>query len=896
MPHTDSLIRTKLHQPMPRPGLVARPRLQEQLALGLRGLLTLVAAPAGFGKTTLLATCLAGYGMPVAWLSLDKNDNQPGRFLGYLVAALQEADPLIGVEAAHLLAGSPQPHHEALLASLVNDLERAGQEFALALDDYQFISSQAVHEHVAFLLDHAPPNFHLVIASRSDPPLQLARLRARDQLVELRAADLRFSRPEVEQFLNDSMGLDLETGSVAALAERTEGWIAGLQMAGLSIRAREDVHGFIAGFSGTNRYIMDYLLEEVLANQTPEIQQFLLHTSILERLTAPLCDALLLAGEAPASSRLRSAAALEHLERTNLFLLPLDDARSWYRYHHLFADLLRARLQEADPGLAPRLHLQAADWLEQQRYVGEAIHHLLAAGAVEQAAELIEREGPARLAAGDPALLQMADNLPQAMILTRPKIGLYQAWLLIIQGRIAQALPLLHDLAGVLAGRDPASGQGWLGTVVALALAFLAPAREAAELAPLLAYELLEMIPEDELVLRNAADILYGMTLGRRGELERAVEVSLRCIAREQDSQGAPVMPTLAPFLSRIYLMQGRLQAAAALCRAYLDPLSGRESRFIYTTGSMMIDLGEVLYEWNCLDEARQYIQDGLQANQLWCNIMTDGFGLAALARVQQALGDYAVAQQTVERFEARLLVHAQPREFDEDLRTLQARQQLAGGDLAGAARWADQIQFNPDFELHREHYRLTLARVRLAQGRYAEVESLLSGTTPPPGAGSRIARQLETDLLLAAAAAGQGRLPEAQGLLEACLAQGETEGYIRVFLDAGEVTRELLAAYLRSGHSAHRQYAQKILEAFALADPAGRDRLQPAGLPDPLSGRELEVLHLIAAGSTNQEIARQLVVAPGTVKAHTSSIYRKLDVANRTEAVARARQLGLLP
>ena len=377
--------------------------------------------------------------------------------------------------------------------------------------------------------------------------------------------------------------------------------------------------------------------------------------------------------------------------------------------------------------------------------------------------------------------------------------------------------------------------------------------------------------------------------------MDRAVEVSLKCIQRERTLHGAPAIPTLAPFLSRIYLMQGRLHAAASLCREFLDPIKEREIRFIYTAGSMKIDLGEVLCEWNRLEEAEQHIRAGLQANETWRNIMTDGFGMVALVRVLQAKGDHAGAMQAVEKLETRLLEHAHPREFDEDLRTLRVRVQLAGGDLRNPSEWADRIQRSEDFDLHKELYRLTLARIRLAQGRYAEVEGLLAGTTPPSAAGSRITRQLESDLLLAAAVAGQQRLPEALRSVEASLALAEPEGVIRIFLDVGEPARELLAAYLRSTAAGLTLYAKKILDAFSLTSRLGSPAPQPAGLIEPLTGRELEVLELIAQGRTNQEIAGQLIVAPGTVKAHTATIYRKLDVANRTEAVARARQLGIL-
>jgi LuxR family maltose regulon positive regulatory protein len=442
---------------------------------------------------------------------------------------------------------------------------------------------------------------------------------------------------------------------------------------------------------------------------------------------------------------------------------------------------------------------------------------------------------------------------------------------------------------------DLKSEQRWMQTFIEAALAFLAPPSREPKLIPLPDYQLVEKIPAEELLLRNAADFLYGMALARRAEFEQAAEVALKNIKREKSSYQPRSTPTLAPFLTRLYLMLGRLQASASLCREFLDPIKERGIRFIYTSGSMKIDLGEVLYEWNRLEEAEQSIRDGLKANEIWRNIMTDGFGLVALARVLQAKGDYAGAMQVVEKFETRLLEHSQPREFDMDLRTLKVRVQLASGDLQNPTHWADQIVLSEDYGLHADDYRLTLARIRLAQGRYAEVEKLLASWTPAMTAGSRIARQLESNLLLSVAVARQQRSQAAFDLIESSLAQAEPEGYLQVFLEVGEPARELLAAYLRSSSPGHRLYAQKILEAFPPLKVADSTHPQPSGLIEPLTARELEVIHLIAQGRTNQEIAKQLVVSPGTVKAHTASIYRKLDVANRTEAVGRARELGLL-
>jgi len=897
MPRPAPLIHTKLHLPFIRPGLVSRPRLQEQIARGLRGPLTLVIAPAGFGKTTLVASCVTNRKMGVAWLSLDKNDNQTGRFLTYLVAALKSANTRIGAESTQLMAGMQQTPPEAVLTSLINDLDNDGVEVVLVLDDYQLIANQEIHENVTFLLDHCPNTFHLVITTRSDPPLPIARLRARGQMVEIRAADLRFTVSEAAKFLNDIMGLHLDADSVSLLEERTEGWITGLQMAALSMRDREDISGFIEGFSGTNRYILDYLLEEVLASQPPEVTHFLLYTSILERLTAPLCDFILDNNNEDENndSELTSFHLLEHLERDNLFLISLDDERVWFRYHHLFADLLQARLQQTQPAVIPILHARAAAWLEQESLIPEAVQHFLASNKTDRAAYLIERCGPAHWAENDLSVIQMAENLPPEILLERPKIGVSWAWLLINQGLIEKALPLLNNLEKNLTGESSNPEWRWIRIIVRLALAFLDPRANPFGANTFPGEHVLEDIPPGELVLRDAADILYGMALARRGEIDQSAEFSVKAIQKGKKRHGMSTLSTLVPFLATLYLFQGRLHAADSLCREYLTLIHEKGARDPIA-GNLDIILGNVLYEWNFLEEAESRIRDGLQANQLWRNIMTDAFGLVTLAHILKARGDYAGAIQAVEQFEARLQEQTRPVEFREDFHTLRMRVELAFGNLQAVSDWADRVRYSEDFHLHPEYYRRTLARISLAQGRYAAVEEILDGPIPTIPTDNRITQQLESDLLRAAALARQQRLPEALALLEACLALAEAEGYIRIFPDLGQPVRELLAAYLRTENPCYKTFSQKVLNVFStLKGPASSD-VQPVGLVEPLSDRELEVLRLIALGKTNQEIALQLVVARGTIKAHAASIYRKLEVGNRTEAVARARQLGILP
>ncbi len=908
MQNTDQIIRTKLHKPFTRVELVQRPRLTDLVSFGLRGPLTLITAPAGFGKTTLAAASVSTCGKPIGWLSLDKDDNQACCFTAYLVAAVNEATKQVSNETTELASSMLQTPAEAVITSLINDLDAAADDIVLVLDDYQFITNPSCHSQMAFLLEHLPANLHVLIATRSDPPLPLARLRARGQLVELRTADLRFTPSETSLFLTDVMGLHLEPASIDVLEERTEGWIAGLQMAALSMRDSKDVHGFIAGFSGTNRFILDYLVEEVLATQPPEIQRFLLYTSVLERLTAPLCDDLLAIerSDAPNSSESQpvsslpefpsSSSILEYLDRKNLFLVALDDEHLWFRYHHLFTDLLRVHLHRTRPDLVPGLHVQASQWFEQKGLVPEAIQHLFAANELGRAADLIEPYGPVRWAASDPSIVQMADSLPNDILIARPKLGLYESWLLICRGETAKAIQLMQDIAKHLDASAPQTGTRWMRTIIYVAIAFLKGPSHVPGFDPIRDYSLLEEIPSEELILRNAADILYGMLLGRMGETELAIQTALRNIDRERITHGRMAIPTLAPFLSRIHLMLGQLHAADALCHEFLDPIREKNIRFISTAGSLEIHQGEVYLEWNRLDEAEKLIQDGLRANEPWKNIMTDGFGLTALVRVLIAKGAIDGAMQAMERLETRMRESSHPPEFNEELNTLPARLLLAKSDLQAAADWAKRVESRKDLPIDIKHYGLTLARVFLAQARFSDVEKALAGFEPPITSGNQVARILERDLMLAAAYAGLQRTTEALELVDACLAVAEPEGYVNTILAIGEPVRELLLIYVRSSAPAHASYARTLLEAFQLPFNPRPESPQAFGLIDPLTERELEVLQLLATGQTNQEIARQLIVANGTVKAHTASIYRKLEASNRTEAVARARQLGILP
>lgn len=915
---TDPLIRTKLRLPFIRPGLVYRPRLQEQIAQGLIGPLTLITAPAGFGKTTLVASCITGCGIPIAWLSLDKNDNQEDRFLRYLVAALQEADPTIGSEAVQLLTASQQAHPEAVLTCLINDLDSANTEIALVLDDYQYISSQAVHEEIAFFLEHCPSKLHLVIATRSDPPLPLARLRACSQTVELRAVDLRFTEPEAAKFLNDVMGLRLDVKSIAALEERTEGWIAGLQMAALSMRDRKDVTGFIDGFSGTNRYILDYLLEEVLARQPQAIQHFLLCTSILERLTAPLCEAVLedvklegwtgdkYSATYQPSNPLSCQQTLEYLERANLFLVQLDDERQWYRYHHLFADLLRARLEQLYPGLRSQLHTRAAAWCEQNGSIIEAIQHASMAPDDDMVERLIEQNYIEMMNHGEMSWIRFwMGKLSKELIYRHPWLCLYEALSRSWFGQLEEANLLLNEAEKHFRSEGPAPGDpsmlGYHAYVKSRVTAMQGETRQAIELCR----KAREYIPDTNLGLQIDVSItlgyecfLYGDFVNANKILHEMIQLGYRAGAINNPVAGYAV-------LARLHVYQGRLYEAYDLLQKAELMIHEASGGYLGVIGLVDVGIAALLCEWNQVEAALARLKKGLDFLPLWGKADDLCLAYTTLSRIQLAQGNRAEAAEAVEKAAQLIQTCSVFSEAHGAVEASQVKMWLVQGDSLAVDRWAAALEKRFDsqdsFRYEDELTHIAQARVLIAQNKPNEAIRLLSRLEESACSGGRQGRLIEIMILKALAMHKMGGNAQADIALTKSLELAEPEGYLRIFLDEGQPLQLLLAQWLaRAGAGPLRDYAIHLLSQFE-AEPhgimAGQEKASPASeLVEPLSQRELEVLHLIALGRANQEIARQLVVSVGTVKAHTASIYRKLDVANRTEAAARARQLGILP
>ena len=908
----DVLLATKLHVPRPRPGFVSRPRLAGALGDGLARRLILVCAPAGSGKTALLADWARSGHRPVAWLSLDAADNDPVRFWRHAVAALDRARPGIG-ERAGLLLGLPAPASlEGLVTALINDLAAQPDdgEVLLVLDDYHLIDAQPVHVSLAFLLEHLPPGLHLVLASRADPPLPLARLRAGGQLAELRTADLRFSAEEAAALLRESAGADLPAAAVAALAARTEGWVAGLQLAALSLAGQADPAGFVAAFSGSHRYVLDYLAEEVLDRQHEELRTFLLETSLLERLSGGLCDAV--------TGRTDSQAMLERVERAGLFLVPLDEVRGWWRYHHLFADLLRARLQRR-PGRVPALHRAAAAWCEDHGLADDAVRHALAAGDPAWAARLVERHVETLLGRSEGATLRRwLAALPAESVRDRPRLCLAQAYGAAMGFQVEALEALLDDAERACAVSDdepyeasagrPVSSLANIPAGIAFLRAVLARLRGDAALASDYNRQALAQLGEDDWLMRYlvrwnqaAADWLGG----RPGPAERGLTEGIAELRAAGQFFAGFLAMRVCYDLGEVQRAQGNLDAALATYRQALEE-AGQSSQAAIT-GPAHVGLAQVLYERDEVAAALDHATRGVTLCQQLTFTQSLATGLATLAWIRQAQGDAAGAREAMEEAGQAApgpgvagLLNPVPAQ--------RARLQLAQGDVAAAARWAQQRGLGPDDEpgYPREPEYLVLARVLLAQDRPGAALPLLERLHAAAVSQDRAGSVIEIGALRALALAAAGVETAAVDALAGALTLACPQGYVRVFADEGPPMAALLGALVaaqRAEQAAARGVPlgclARVLGAFGERPAAGAGRGAAAvvpGLVEQLTARELEVLALLAAGAPNPRIAGQLVVSLDTVKKHVSHLLGKLGAANRTEAVTRARQLGLIP
>ena len=893
---SGSLLETKLYVPRARSDLVARPRLIEALRRGTGQKLTVIIAPAGFGKTTLLSAWL-GAGPPTAWVSLDVNDNEPDLFWGYFVRALQRITPGVGRRAIALLESPQPPAIESVLTLLLNEIDDIDADFMVVLDDYHVIDAASVHSGLTFLLDHLPPRLHLVIASRSEPPLPLARMRARGELTELRADNLRFTLDEASAFLTEVMTLDVSPDETATLERRTEGWIAGLKLAALSMKARGNVVGFVDDFSGNNRYVADYLVEEVLKSLPERLRRFLLDTAILDRLSGSLCDAV--------TGETASQLVLEELERRNLFVVALDDRGEWYRYHHLFADVLQRQARIADPETARSCHRRASAWYAQHASLAAAVRHALAAEDVERAAEMLEQSWPEKNRSHESAQwLARVKSLPETVVRKRPVLSMGYAWGLLNSGELEAAEPWLrnveHQVAAPTVGSDDERFRS-LAVEAAAARVYLTQSLGDTPGTLEHATRALELIPDGDDAARATAIALLALARWGRGDLDGAYRTfadalaTMRKVGHDLDA----IRGTFV--LGDIRSAQGRLREAMSTYESGLVLARGAAHAGLAETDELHLGLSEVYREWNDLSAAttpldtiaRSAARTAYTGNKLrWCT---------AMARVREAHGDLNGALELLTQAEAHERRDPLPRV--RPVPALRARIRLTQDDVGGPTEWASDAKVSVDDALSylREFEHVTLARLLLVRHgrrpgeRSAELAvKLLDRLTSAAEAGGRIGSLIEILVLHALAQHALGNLRPALDSLTRALGLAEPEGYLRVFLDEGSRLRELLRHAITRGLGG--EYTRHVLASFDAPKPPAAPTGDPAaGLLQPLTTRELEILRLIAAGLRNQEIADHLSISAATVKRHIANAYGKLGAGHRTAALARAAELKLL-
>ena len=899
------ILATKLYVPAPRPGAVARPQLLARLDEGLRHeqgfarKLTLLSAPAGFGKSALLGAWVAAFDriepeLRVAWLSLEEADSDPARFLAYLIAALQTIAMDFGARALVALQSPQSPPLEVILTTLLNEVAAVATDFVLVLDDYHLADSQQVGQAVTFLVEHLPTQMHLAIATREDPQLPLARLRGRGQLVELRAADLRFTPAEAAEFLNQGMDLNLSAQEIATLEDRTEGWIAGLQLAALALQGAPPTHSpgdrarFIDSFSSSHRFVLDYLLEEVLEQQPEYIQAFLLRTSILDRLCGPLCEAVLgfpsAYAQEPAGQK-----TLDYLERSNLFIVPLDNERHWYRYHHLFGALLRQRLGlNLAPGAIAELHIRASAWYEDNDLLLEAFQHAAAANDVERAERLIENRGMGlHYHSVATTILHWLDALPPSVLDARPLLRVRSATLALMAGRPDGVQEKLLAAERSLQGVELDIKTRNLIGQIACARATLALTHYDPQTMRTQASRALEYLPPDNPTFLFTANWALASACFLQGDRAGAAASCQAAAAISQRSGSVFSKILIASLLGNLQKLDNQLYQADATYRRALE-LAGEHPH--PNVGGVHLGLAQICYEWNDLEAAERYGQLSLQLMRQF-DLLVDRFIVSELflAQLKLARGELDGAAALLAEVEHSARRHNFSLRLPE-IAAVQVLVLLRQGQVAAAAQLARS------FELP-----LSQARVLIAERDPFAALALLEPLRLQMEARGWADERLKTMVLQAVACHLDGRKEQAAQVLGEALALAEPGGFMRLFVDEGPPMTELLSSAAAQG--ARPDYAHKLLAACAaekMADWPAAVRapqlpLVRASLVEPLSGRELEVLRLIAQGLSNQEIGARLFLALDTVKGHNRRIFDKLQVQRRTEAIARAGELGLL-
>jgi len=887
------LLTTKLFAPQVRQDLVPRTHLVEVLNAGLKSPLTLVSAPAGYGKTTLISSWLHETDIPSIWLSLDESDNDPLHFSQYFITALQRITPALGADLLGMLQEVQPVPFDTLINLLINEISAHATPFILVLDDFHIIQAQPILAMVMFLLEHMPPQMHLVLLSRTDPPIPLSRLRVRNQLVDIRAEQLRFTPDEIADFL-ELMELKLTPGDIATLEARTEGWIAGLQLAALSMKGTKDIHSFVEAFAGSHHYIMDYLAEEVLQLQPERVRLFLLKTSILERMSGPLCDAVVVVDD---MERINGQAMLESLEQKHLFVIPLDDVRHWYRYHQLFADVLNRYLEKQFPDWLPELHRRASRWYGQNGFIPETIQHALMAGDRNRAAQLIEQNGGVLLMRGEVVTLLKWIEAVESHAQIRPWLAILKAWALTMSGHLNQvedALQAAERLVSSLKSKSTVRINIMLGSMAA-ARAHWANKQGEADLAAGFARQALEYLPDNNLFsssIRSVATSILGDASWINGNLVQAKHVYTEAAHISEAADKVYLSIITNANLADVLVELGEIHLA---CRLYSETLEmairldGPRSPLV---GRIYAGLSKVFYEWNNLETATQYAHQCNELCQQWedFDLMVAGYVLMAQLesaqcnpeKVQEALG---AAEQLTNDY------HLSPKR-SVWVKSALARLWIAQGNLNKASHFVQESNITTGDEIPylREPEYLNLLRLLLAQGDYDAALALSQRLLHKAEPAKRMGRVIEVLALQALTLQGKKELDRALAVLARALSLARPEGYVRTFLDEGEQMMKLLS--LARARQIETEYVTALL--FAMGESSGRTQPPTQSLIEPLSRRELEVLALIEGGCSNQEIADKLVISITTVKRHISNIYSKLDVKSRTQAIALGRELQL--
>jgi LuxR family maltose regulon positive regulatory protein len=866
------LLQTKLNIPVMRGNVVPRQRLIEQLneelfgQIGFARRLTLISAPAGYGKTTAATEWLAGLEPKILWITLDEEDNDPVRFMSYLVAAFQQADASLGIRSLEMLQSPQPPQIEAFVTLLINDLSGKSQPLILVLDDYHFIQNPMIHKLVSYLLEHQPAHLHQVILTREDPLLPVARLLSRGQARELRQDDLRFTAPETADFLKHIVGLQLSREDVDVLQRRTEGWVAGLQLAAVSIQGHRDAHDFVTYFAGSNRYILDYLFEEVFTQQPVEVQEFLMRTSILNQLTGDLCDHIVERGE--------SRSMLESLERSNLFILPLDPAREWYRYHRLFRDLLRLRLRIHQEGDETQLHMRACDWYQAHGFQSDAVHHALAAAEWKRAGELVLELNDSMMKSGEiVTLLGWFNQIPDSFMEGNPDLAIEYIWTLILTNQNELARTWLEQVENATHD-DPQ----FLASITS-AWAYLA--RVEGDVPRTIEYSqrALELVPDENKSHRSILAVNLGIAYWHSGRMEEALQALGEAQNTAQDSENYYALLAALIFLGRVEAVRGNLRKAAEMFQLAIN--KGISAPL---TGLAHLDLGVVQYEWDDLGSCRDSILKGQEIIETSRNIEFQVAVYLLMVRLERALGNTESVRETLIKLqELEKLPDVSPPTCT---RSKASRAEIAilNRDLPAAQELGEQIEKDVDAHPYYRFFGLLRERILIAEGEKEEASLSLIQKADQANQAGWVYGWVAVQILRALAAESQesGLL-----LIREVLERSKKEGFIRVYADQGQAIKPLLIEAAQRG--VYPEYIGRILAAMRVKPET------PTGIVEQLSEREIEVLRLVSAGLTNREIAEQLYLSPGTIKTHVHNICGKLGVANRTQAVMRARDLKLI-